>query len=148
MTSSVTVWTSTATVHAQTLVAQIIRAARGSEMAYDSLPLAGRDVAEFRDCINDAFNRLVTMTSSDSSLHIVAVIPLFEKDSSTQIRTLYDACSPLTIKFLYTLLDLLRQSEKSLTQTPMPPPKRMILINQLNYSGLWLMKRSSVYHIP
>ena len=106
MTSSVTVWTSTATAHAQTRVAQLIRAAQGSEVSYDSLTLAGRNVAECRDCINDAFNRLVTMSTSDSSLHIVAVIPLFEKDSSTQIQTLYDACSAVDHRITLHIIGL------------------------------------------
>lgn len=106
MTSSVTVWTSTATAHARTRVAQLIRATRESELAYDSLMLAGRSVAESNIAINDAFNRLVTMTTSDSTLHIVAIIPMYEKDTAMQIQTLYDACSTVDHRITLHIIGL------------------------------------------
>lgn len=95
MTSSVTVWTSSATAHAQTRVAQIISATREAGDAYDSISIVGCDVAECKDLLGRAFNRLVSMSMTDSALHILAVIPMYEDNTAAQIQTLYDACSSL-----------------------------------------------------
>ncbi|MDE6581695.1 MAG: C1 family peptidase [Duncaniella sp.] len=93
MTSSVTVWTSAATSALESRFTERMRLFSGWNEVYDSFQLAGRDASAVAELINNAFNRLVNMTMSDSTLHIVAVVPLFETDSSVQIRMLYDVCA-------------------------------------------------------
>lgn len=95
MSSSVTVWTSSSTAHAQTRVAQINGATRGAGVAYDSISITDKSVTECKESLDDAFKRLVSMSMTDSTLHIIAVIPMYEEDSVRQIQTLYDACSSL-----------------------------------------------------
>lgn len=95
MTSSVTVWTSPSTSCAQPRVAQIIGAARVAGAAHDSISIVGCNVAECKQSLSRAFNRLVSLTMSDSTLHILAVVPMYEDNTSEQIQTLYDACSSL-----------------------------------------------------
>lgn len=106
MTSSVTVWTSNSTTHAQTRVAQIIGAAREGDAAYDSISMVGKTVAECIDSLNDAFKRLVSMTMSDSTLHILAVVPMYEDNTAEQIQTIYDACSSLEHKLTLHIIGL------------------------------------------
>lgn len=106
MTPSVTIWTSASTVHAQARVAQIISATRVPGVVHDSFSIAGHSVSECKESINGAFNRLVNMTMSDSTLHIVAVIPLYDNNVSEQIQTLYDACSLLEHNITLHILGL------------------------------------------
>lgn len=95
MTPSVTVWTSLSTSHAQSRVTKIISATRWAEAVHDSISIAGCNVAESIEKLNSAFNRLVTLAMSDSILHIVAVIPMYERNTAEQIKLLFDACSSL-----------------------------------------------------
>lgn len=104
MSSSVTVWTSSSTAHCQSRVAQLISATRVADAAHDSISIAGLNASETKESLNKAFNRLVTMTMSDSTLHIVAVIPLYEKDATKQIQTLCDACSKFEHNFSLHIL--------------------------------------------
>ena len=106
MTSSVTVWTSTATAHAQSRVAQLIRGTRGADAAYDSLSIAGRSASESTEMLSDAYNRLVNMTATDTTLHIVAVIPMYESEAATRIQTLYDACADIDHQISLHILGL------------------------------------------
>lgn len=106
MTSSVTIWTSSSTVHCQSRVAQIISATRVADAVHDTISMVGLSVSEFKESLNKAFNRLVTMTMSDSTLHIVAVIPFYEEESSNQIQTLYNACSSFEHNFSLHILGL------------------------------------------
>lgn len=106
MSSSVTIWTSSSTAQSQSRVAQIIMASRDAETVHDTISMEGLSVQEVRGSLNNAFNRLVTMTMSDSTLHIVAVIPLYESESSNQIQTLYDACSSFEHNFSLHILGL------------------------------------------
>lgn len=106
MTSSVTVWTSPSTTHAQSRVARFISATRRADACYDALSVAGCDAGEATNKLNDAFNRLVTMTTSDSTLHIVAVVPLFEENSAEQIQLLYDACAAINHNITLHILGL------------------------------------------
>lgn len=93
MVPSVTIWTSSSTRHAESLVAQSIRATNGYDMAYDSISIAENNIEEIVQKLNNAFHNLVTLTSSVSTLHIIAIIPLYEDDSCFQIETLCKACS-------------------------------------------------------
>lgn len=106
MSSSVTVWTSQSSVLSQTRVAQFIDAARVADAAHDTISFVGLSVAEARNRLNKAFDRLVTMTMSDSTLHILAVIPLYEDSSEQQIKTLYDVCSTFEHNFSLHILGL------------------------------------------
>lgn len=110
MTSSVTIWTSSSTNHAKSLVAQNIRAAHDLALAYDSISVVGCNVEETAQHLSDAFRRLVTMTMSDPTLHIIAVVPLYEDNSIEQIKMLCDACSAvehnITLHVLGLCVDL------------------------------------------
>lgn len=95
MSALITVWTSALTRHAESEVARYVRDYAGRNHAYDSISAAGCEVSEVRRKIKEAFQKLVTMTMSDSTLHIVAVIPLFEDSAEKQFETLYEACQSL-----------------------------------------------------
>ena len=106
MTSSITIWTSSSTNHAKSLVAQYIHAAHDLALAYDSISSAGCSVEETTQNINDAFHRLVNMTMSDPTLHIIAVVPLYEESSTEQIKALSDACSAVEHNITLHILGL------------------------------------------
>lgn len=106
MTSSVTVWTSSSTAHVQARVAQIIGATRCAVAVHENISLAACNVVESKEKLDCAFNRLVSLTMSDSTLHIVAVIPIYEDNSTEQIQTLYDACSMLEHSITLHILGL------------------------------------------
>lgn len=92
MSASVTFWTSSSTKQAESLVAKIIKATDDLS-PYQSLSIANCDINEIRKKINEAFGELVNMTMSDSSLHILAVIPLYEENSIGSISKLTEAIS-------------------------------------------------------
>lgn len=92
MTSCLTVWTSGSTRHAESHVAQAIGALKDRKSEYDSLSVAGCLPEETEKRINEAFDRLINMTMVDSTLHIIAVVPLYEEDSVRQIKDLCDVC--------------------------------------------------------
>lgn len=106
MTSSVTVWTSPSTTHAQARAAYLIEEARAEGAPHDDISLAGRNVAECRESLESAFKRLVSLTMTDSTLHILAVTPLYEEDSTEQLRTLTDACASLDHNITVHILGL------------------------------------------
>ena len=106
MAASITIWTSTTTRLAEAKVAKHVSAAYVCTHAYDSLSLAGCDEAESVKKISDAFHRLVSLTMTDSALHTVAVIPIYEKDSVHQIESLVDACSKVPHKLTLHILGL------------------------------------------
>ncbi|MDE6295221.1 MAG: C1 family peptidase [Muribaculaceae bacterium] len=106
MSSSVTVWTSSSTALCQSRVAQIVSAARVADAAHDTISPTGLSVDAVIESLNKAFNRLVTMTMSDSTLHIVSVIPLYEDDAVNQIQTICDACSLFEHSFTLHILGL------------------------------------------
>lgn len=95
MSSLVTIWTSDSTANLQTRVVQIVGATREGDSGYDSISVAGCSVDQTKERLSDAFNRLVNMTMTNPTLHIVAVVPMYEKTASEQIQTLYEACSSL-----------------------------------------------------
>lgn len=106
MASFATVWTSPSTSRAQVRVAQALCAARGADVRHDSLSTAGCNATESKESLDGAFNRLVSMSMADPTLHIVAVVPLFESTSASQIQTLYDACSALEHNFTLHIIGL------------------------------------------
>lgn len=106
MNPSLTVWTSNSTTLAQSRVAQIIRAARGGDAVYDSASIAGCSPADIKDCLNGAFDRLVSLTSVDTTLHIVAVTPLYEDNADRQLQLLCDACASLEHRITLHILGL------------------------------------------
>ena len=106
MSSSVTIWTSSSTAHSQSRVAQIIRAARLVDAVHDTISMAGLSTLEIVENLNKVFNRSITMTMSDPTLHIVAVIPLYEENAAQHIQTLYDACTSFEHNFSLHILGL------------------------------------------
>lgn len=106
MSSSITVWTSASTRPAESLTALTVRESGIPGARYDSVSLTGCDPAEARTRLNDAFNHLVSLTSSDTALHILAVVPLFEEDAIRQIDTLSDACAAVEHKITLHVLGL------------------------------------------
>lgn len=92
MTSSVNIWTSSLTRNCESQVAQIIRATGDCAFSYDSIDVASCTIEEILQKLNEAFQKLIRMTSSDTTLHVIAVIPLFEDSSISQIDRLYKAC--------------------------------------------------------
>lgn len=104
--SSVTVWTSSSTSHAESLVARYLAANRDLANCYESLSLAGCNVEEMRQRIENAFNSLVALTMADSSLHVIAVVPIYEQNSKSRISELYKACSEIDHNITLHLIGL------------------------------------------
>ncbi|MDE6562415.1 MAG: C1 family peptidase [Muribaculaceae bacterium] len=118
MGASITVWTSSSTRLAEPLVGQAVRHSCGESAPYDMLSLSGHDTAEAAEKINDAFSRLVTLTMTDSSLHILAIIPFFEKDADKQVADLTDACAMVPHKITLHILGLCGNTEKIFESHP------------------------------
>lgn len=95
LSSSVLIWTSSSTKHAESQVAGIINATRDFASVHDSISVVGYDSSEIVQKLDDAFNRLVTMTMPDPTLHILAVVPIYEPGCVRQIEDLYNACAAL-----------------------------------------------------
>lgn len=93
MTSSLSLWTSESTDVMESKVARIIRAAGDFNSVYDSVSIVGCDTTNVVAKLNQAFDNLVSMTMSDASLHILAIIPLWEKKSIQQINGIADGCA-------------------------------------------------------
>lgn len=106
MTSFVTVWTSPSTANVESRVARLIRASRDAGEACDSISIAGHDTPKCIELLNQAFRQLVSLSMSDSTLHIVAVIPLYEADALQQLKTLCNACSALEHSITLHILGL------------------------------------------
>lgn len=106
MSSSITVWTSPSTINAQFEVARIISATRVERACYDSFSIANCTIAETIEKLNNAFNRLVSMEMSDTTLHIFAVVPIYEKNFFEQITLLYDSCASLEHNITLHILGL------------------------------------------
>lgn len=92
---SVLVWTSSSTKHAESQVAGYINATRDFASVHDTISVVEFDTAEIIQKLDDAFNRLVTMTMPDPTLHILAIVPIYEAGCVRQIEKLYDACAAL-----------------------------------------------------
>lgn len=93
MAPSVTVWTSRATAPIESRAADFVGEALDGDGSYTSLSTAGCSAAEAVAKINSAFDRVVRMTMSDTTMHLIAVIPAWEADSRQQVETLAEACS-------------------------------------------------------
>lgn len=93
MSSSLTVWSSSITKNIENKVAPIIKNSDNGATSYDSVNVNGCTETEIKEKISNAYDRLVTMTMPDICLHIVAVIPLFESNSDSQIKKLVEACN-------------------------------------------------------
>lgn len=106
MAASITVWTSTSTRLAEPLVAQAVRRACTEAAPYDTLSLSGHNPAEVAEKISDAFSRLVTMTMADSSLHVVAVVPFYEKGIAESLVSLIEACGLVPHKITLHIIGL------------------------------------------
>ncbi len=118
MGACVTLWTSSSTRLAEPLVAQAVRHSCGVSAPYDSMSVAGNDSAEIAGRISDAFSRLVTMTMTDCSLHILAVIPFYEEGADRQVEQLAEACGMVTHRITLHVLGLCGGIEKIFESHP------------------------------
>lgn len=89
------VWTSNLTNPLESLVTNITRDSRGTYNAFSSINIANFTKDEIVDRLNEEFNKLVNVTDADSSLHILAIVPFFEKESIKSVRKLCEACDKL-----------------------------------------------------
>lgn len=115
MNASITVWTSHTTDIIESQVARIIRATRNYASVYDSITSYSCDSSEVEEKINDAFDRLVKLTMADATLHIVAIIPLWDDDVNTQIKTLTDSCAAIKHKITLHVIGLCQGLSKVLS---------------------------------
>lgn len=95
MSSFLTVWTSASTSHAQSRVADILSAAREGDAVVDSISIAGCPATEIIEKLNEAFQRLVKLRMTDSTLHILLILPLFEDKWAEQFNSFLECCSKL-----------------------------------------------------
>lgn len=106
MSSSVTVWTSSSTALAQSRVAQIISATRVGDAKYDNISIAGLTVDECKERFNSAFNRLVSLSSTDSTLHVLAVVPMYEDNTLEQLQKLSKSYSSVVHRMTLHIIGL------------------------------------------
>lgn len=106
MAPSVTVWCSDTTSLIESGVAKFVRTALGSPDTYDSVSIASADTADAVCRLNEAFNKVVRVTMSDTTLHIIAVLPLWDSDFDRKITLLADACAAMEHKVSVHLLGL------------------------------------------
>lgn len=93
MTASITAWTSSTSRNAESLMSKIVSDIKDPASTYESVSLANCEVPEMTKRIKGAFDRLVRMTMPDTTLHVVACVPLFEESSRSQIENLREACA-------------------------------------------------------
>lgn len=93
--ATLSVRTSGLTKRLQSLTTQIMRDFSDPSLKYDSIDVANFSIEEIVAKLNEEFSKLVMITSSDPTLHIVAIVPLFEKASGEEIEKLYRACAEL-----------------------------------------------------
>lgn len=93
MATSATVWTSTSIALLETQVAKLVSATCVPGIAMDSISIAGDSAAEATRKIADAFTRLVKMTMTDTTLHLMAVVPLWEDNATANFQLLAKACA-------------------------------------------------------
>ncbi len=93
MNSTVSVWTSSLTSKAESEVARIVREAPGAASVYDHIAASGLTESELTIRLTEAFNKLVKMTMSDTTLHVVGIVPLSNDAADLQIKTLAKACA-------------------------------------------------------
>lgn len=93
MNSTVSVWTSSLTSKAESEVVRIVRTAPGAASVYDHIAASGLTESELTVRLTEAFNKLVKMTMSDTTLHIVGIVPLSDETGASQIKTLARACA-------------------------------------------------------
>lgn len=89
------VWPSALTGQLESYTDHILKDSHENSLVYDSVNFKNFTVSEIKAKLNDNFNELVKLTASDPALHIVAVIPFFEKDAFNQIDNVCSACSAI-----------------------------------------------------
>lgn len=112
MGSCLTAWTSVSTRLLESKVRGIVDSRNESGIGYSSISLSGCNKDEIIKKINDSYHDLVNMTMADSTMHIVAVVPLYEKDSAKTITVLYEACSDVTHSISLHILGLCGELER------------------------------------
>lgn len=104
--SALTVYPSSLTHTLQSLIDKYIRDCGISQSQLESINIANYSENEIVVKLNEEFNRLVTINSEDSTLHIISLIPVFEKESNEQIEKLIVACSKLEHNLTLHLIGL------------------------------------------
>ena len=93
--SSLTVYTSSLTNTLQSRIDTFIRDWGVDQSQYESVNIANFNEDEVVAKLNEEFNKLVLLNSEDATLHIISILPLFEKNSVVNIETLCRACDKL-----------------------------------------------------
>lgn len=93
--STLSVYQSALTNTLQSRVDRFLRDYRVSPQQYDSASLANFNEKEIIDKLNEEFNRLVMIDSDDPTLHIISIIPVYEKGAPESIELLARACGKL-----------------------------------------------------
>lgn len=95
MTSALTVWTSSTTREAESLVARMVRQTGDLASAYDSISITGCNEPEIKEKLESSFKQLVKLTMADSTMHIMAVTPLYDQGANERLSLLIKACERL-----------------------------------------------------
>lgn len=93
MTPTVTVWTSSLTDTLKIGVTNAIAATPGLSAYNADIVLEGKSVPQLIVELGEAFHKMVNMTMADTSLHVIAIAPLFDPSLQAQLKTLCEACA-------------------------------------------------------
>ena len=104
--ASLTVWTSSLTQQLESRMADYMREYEENVGSYDSVNFSGLTEEEMICVLNEEFTKLVKLTSTDATLHVIAVVPFFEKKASDQIKLLFKACSEIEHNITLHMLGL------------------------------------------
>lgn len=93
--SLLSLWTSTITNPLEKDVSHIMSSYGDFPFAYDSVNIAGESPQKITEILNEEFGKLVKVSMSDTTLHIIAIVPCFEKEAESRFRSLGEACLKL-----------------------------------------------------
>lgn len=104
--STLTVFTSSLTNTLQTRIDKFIRDYGVSSSHNETINIANFKEDEVVSKLNEEFNKLVMINSQDDTLHIISILPVFEKESCNNIETLIKACDKLEHKITLHFIGL------------------------------------------
>lgn len=90
--SLLTLWTSGTTRLLESSVTKIIRNSPELLASYDAIDIAGCKSKEIESKIDEEFSKLVTVTMTDATLHIIAVMACWDQGAVEMLKYLNDAC--------------------------------------------------------
>lgn len=93
MSSVLSIWTAQSTSLLEQKVERFLHGYYNSTIKIDTVNLWQFSVEQAIDKINEEFNKLVNLTSSDPTLHLIVVVPCFESHVTSQIKMILDACN-------------------------------------------------------